>query len=75
MGRPTVDPEQHSQLEGSPGSLHLDAEGGGDGVHVLVASAAQVHDDQVVRGDLGAHLQHLRDGVRGLQRGNDAFEA
>jgi hypothetical protein len=46
----------------------------GDGEDVLVAAAAQVHDHQVVLGQLGRELPDVGERVRGLECGNDAFE-
>ena len=46
----------------------------GDGEDVLVAAAAQIHDQQVVSGRVGARFDDLGQRVGGLQRRDDAFE-
>src|SRR5207245_9192588 len=45
---------------------------GGD---ILVAPARQVHQDDFGRSQLASHALHIRDRVRRLERGQDAFEA
>src|SRR5262245_909848 len=45
-----------------------------DGLHVLVTSARKVDHDESVRPKLPPDAAHVRDGVRGFERGDDAFE-
>ena len=45
------------------------------GVHVLVAAAGQVHEDRRVGSELPAELERAREGVRGLDGGDDALGA
>src|SRR5713226_3689067 len=47
----------------------------GVSVHVLVAAAGEVEDDEVVLLELRKALDQAGDGVSGLERGNDAFGA
>ena len=59
-----VDPAAHSS---TPMALR-------DREHVLVAAAAQIHDDDLVRCQRRRQLDHLADGVAGLERRQDALE-
>ncbi len=43
-------------------------------LHVLVPPATEIGDDDLVRRQLAGALQRLRQGVRALQRGDDALE-
>src|SRR5258708_12959516 len=45
------------------------------GVHVLVAAAGKVEDDQVAGLELRQALNEARDGMRGFERGNKALGA
>ena len=45
------------------------------GVHVLVAAAGEIDDHEVGRLELGQAFEKTREGVRGFERGNDAFDA
>jgi hypothetical protein len=47
----------------------------GDGVHVLVAAAGEVDEQDRVLLHRGRHLHRLRDRVRRLERRDDAFGA
>ena len=46
----------------------------GDRGEILVAAAGEIDDHQVILRLLGRELEHLGDGVRGLERRDDAFE-
>ena len=45
------------------------------GVHVLIAAAGEIHDDEVAGFELWQALDEAGDGVRGFERGDDAFGA
>ena len=45
-----------------------------DGDEILVAAAAEVDHHHVIPGLFRRELHHLGDGVRGLERRNDALE-
>src|SRR5579872_3778484 len=55
--------------------LQCHIQGARDGVHVFVAATGEIDYHDVVGTQLAtlAHRQHLGDGMRGLQRGNDAL--
>src|SRR5216683_5587800 len=44
-------------------------------VHVLVAAAGEIEDDEVIFPQLGQPFDQAGDGVGGFERGNDAFGA
>ena len=46
----------------------------GDGVDVLVAATGQIQHHQMLLRAFRRELDHLGQGVRGLERGNDALE-
>jgi hypothetical protein len=46
----------------------------GDAVEILVAAPGQVHDHQMIVRFLRREIDHARERMRGLKRGNNAFE-
>jgi len=43
--------------------------------HVLIAAAGKIHDHEIAGLELRQPLDQARKGVRGFQRGDDAFGA
>ena len=43
------------------------------GRDVFIAANGTIHHDNFVRGPFGSDFRNVRDGMRGFERGNDAF--
>src|SRR5215204_2689463 len=61
-------------LPPDPDLLYLHAQPLGDGEHVLVATAAEIHHQQIVLRQRRRELGDMSQRMRGLERGNDALE-
>ena len=42
-------------------------------IDILVAATGTIHHDDFVGGHFGRDFRNVRDGMRGFERGNDAF--
>ena len=47
----------------------------GIGVHVFVAAAGEIEDDEIIAGQARRALDKVGKGVGGFERGDDAFDA
>ena len=64
---------QVSALRSQVSALSISQDTGGF-LHVLIAPATEVADDDLIRRHLTGALHGISDAVRGLERGHDAFD-
>ena len=56
-----------------PLQLHVEIQCLGDGKDVFITASTHIHNNQMICGQGGGNFHHMRQGMAGLQRRDDAF--